>query len=100
MTRQPPVITLPTVRPGVPRRLNDESREEKAPPARPRERVSSESIGWWTSAAAAGYATFSEFLPTSIKAFAGTILASAAAAGAFKAWRSKIDERRKQREDR
>jgi hypothetical protein len=62
--------------------------------------VSSETIGWWTSAAATAYATFQEFLPPTVKAVVGTVLAAATATGSFKAWRAKLSERRAARENR
>jgi hypothetical protein len=84
----------------VPRQFNSAHRNQVAPPAPRRQRLTSESIGWWTSATAAAYASFQEFLPTIVKAVAGTLLATAAAAGSFKAWKAKHQDGGPSRENR
>lgn len=87
------------IRPSVPRRIRQEPRSQEAPAARTRERFTSGSIAWWTSAAATGYASFAEFLPTVVKAVANTLLAAAVATGSFKAWREQLREGRESREN-
>jgi hypothetical protein len=75
------------------RRRREDIEDDEEPAAR-RERFSSESVGFWASAGATAWATVSEFMPTPVKAAAGTVLAAAAAIGAGKAGL------KKRREDR
>jgi hypothetical protein len=75
------------------RRRREDIEDDEAPEPR-RERVSAEAVGFWASAGATGWATVSEFMPTTVKAAAGTVLAAMAAISAGKAWLKKRREER------
>lgn len=76
------------------RRRRREDIDSNETPAPRRERISAEAVGFWASAGATVWASVSEFMPTMVKAVAGTVIAAAAAISAGKAWV------KKRREDR
>lgn len=94
-----PAVHSPPRKPQI-QRSSREDQARGAPAPQPRAKIPSEKIGWWASAATAGYATFQEFLPAIPKTIAGTVLATAAAIGAYKAWIGKKKEQRGSSDDR